>query len=184
MIKAIKILSAAILGTSAMTAFSYAMAAKKQEKFEEPVLLNKLIRRIMPVNKLKPDNEGLPGWMLHYGVGLLFSAAFDQVWRKGKVKPDLPNALWLGGLAGLIGIGTWKSTYKVHPNPPEDIDLKSYYGQLIVAHLIFGATAAFGYRLIQKPTDHSGSTNDSRMNTKKGNTLLDEPEREGALITD
>ncbi|UII31430.1 hypothetical protein LVD17_24360 [Fulvivirga ulvae] len=169
MIKAIKILSAAIVGTSAMTAFSYAMAVQKQKKFEEPVLLNKLIRRMMPVNKLKPDDEGLTGWWLHYAVGVLFLVVFDHMWRKGKVKPYLPNTLWLGGLAGLVGIGIWKGTYKIHPNPPEDIDLKSFYGQLFVAHLIFVATAAFGHRLIKEPEDCSGGTNDYRMNTKEGN---------------
>ena len=174
--KILKVLSAGVLGTTLMTAYSYALAAKKSKKFEEPVLLNKLTRRIAPARWLKPGNENATGWLLHYAVGILFSIGFDQLWSKSQIRPSPKSALLLGGAAGLVGISVWKGTYMLHPNPPRDIDLKSYYGQLMVAHLIFGLFAMLGYQLPQSLIDIS---RENLSDDYSKQPLLNQPVQEG-----
>jgi hypothetical protein len=51
------------------------------------------------------------------------------------------TGLILGAACGLIGILVWETVFRVHPSPPR-IDLKNYYRQLFIAHLIFGTVAA------------------------------------------
>jgi hypothetical protein len=140
----IRILTAALLGTSAMTAASYAISRKKNKQFREPDLLAKLLKRLIP--DLEKRNAQLSGWMIHYGVGLLFSAIYDKVWTKTKMDPTLKNGLLLGGLSGAAGAIVWKTTFALHPDPPAN-DREKFYGHLIIAHLIFGAGAVAGYRL-------------------------------------
>lgn len=155
--KILKILTAGALGTTVMTAFSYALAEKENKKFEEPVLLNKLVRRMAPTRHLKPKNNGITGWVLHYAAGIVFTIVYDQIWRKTDIQPKPLNAILLGAAAGATGIAIWKGTYELHPNPPRSIDKKEYYGQLLAAHLFFGVFSAIGYRL---PGLLSGKEND------------------------
>jgi hypothetical protein len=150
-----EVLSGALAGTSAMTLYSYVLSSKKNKQFREPELLAILLKRLFPESK--KSTTQMEGWILHYGVGLLFTAVYDRIWRKTK-GPSLPSSLLLGAISGLIGIGVWKKTFDLHPDPPS-IHFKKYYGHLFVAHLVFGAFTALGYRI---------SNNASRLKLSKG----------------
>jgi hypothetical protein len=53
----------------------------------------------------------------------------------------------IGALSGAIAVLIWKATFKVHPLPPW-IDFKSYYLQLVPAHMVFAVFATITYRLV------------------------------------
>jgi hypothetical protein len=139
-----RILSAALVGTTAMTLTSYAVSTKKNKQFREPELLAMMLKRIAPTIKEESALRG--GWLMHYGVGVLFSIIYDHLWSTEKVKPTITNGAVLGVLNGAIGAAVWKGTFKLHPNPPKN-DRPNFYTHLIVAHAIFGATVELGYRL-------------------------------------
>jgi hypothetical protein len=140
----IRRLTAALLGTSLMTALSYIASMKKNEQFREPELLATLLQRIAP--DLKKRHARLSGWLIHYSVGLLFSGVYDKVWTKTKMDPTLKSGLLLGGISGIAGSIVWKTTFIIHPDPPRN-DRVKFYGHLIIAHLIFGVGAVAGYQL-------------------------------------
>ena len=138
------IASAALAGTSAMTAFSYAVSANKDRQFREPVILHDLASKALPV--LSHRNSTADGWVLHYTAGLAFCIAYDRVWRKTTIKPTLLSGLVLGGLSGLLGVAVWKVVLRVHPDPPP-LDRKRFFGHLLPAHVIFGMIAGAAYRM-------------------------------------
>jgi hypothetical protein len=141
-----EILSGAIAGTSVMTLYSYLLSESKNKQFREPELLAILLKRLFP--RINKSTTRMEGWMLHYLVGLFFTSIYDRVWRKTK-GPSLSSALLLGAISGVVGISVWKKTFDLHPEPPL-IEFKKYYGQLLVAHLVFGAFTALGYQVAGK----------------------------------
>ena len=143
----IKILSSGLLGTTAMTAFSYLVSDKKNKNFREPVVLSQLANRLIP--ELEKHDSKLAGWLSHYGVGILFAAAFDQVWNRTRTRPSLASGLVLGALSGLTGLATWKTTFKAHPNPPLK-NMRSFLSHLMEAQLVYGLFAAIGRDMLQE----------------------------------
>lgn len=141
----IRILSAAVTGTTMMTLFSYLSSELSGKQFREPVILSKLIKRLTVTPEV-PEKNNAKGWLLHYAVGLMFSALYDRIWQKTQVRATTASGLILGGVSGLAGAGVWKKTFDLHPNPPQ-ISFKKYYMHLLAAHLVFGAFTALGYRL-------------------------------------
>lgn len=141
----LRITIAAFVGTSFMTAFSYSISEARKKQFREPELLNKLVRRF-PLPGISPADKAVTGWVLHYAVGILFTAIFDMVWQKSIMKVNTKSGLILGAIFGLFGISAWTLTFKFHPNPP-NTDLKEFFKQLFIAHLIFGYFAMLGYKL-------------------------------------
>ena len=127
-----------------MTAFSYWKAKKKNEQFEEPKMLGKLMHNAAP-GKIPLKTSIFAGWILHYGVGLAFNSLYHQWWKTKTTAPKAMQGLLLGVPSGAIGIIAWHTAIKLHSNPPET-QLKDYYKQLFVAHLIFGLTSAIAYR--------------------------------------
>jgi len=146
-----QILTAATAGTAVMTVFSYAVTKAAKKNFVEPVILGQLLKRITILDK---DTAMVTGWASHLGVGVLFTAIYDKYLHLKKTRPTLANALLLGSLGGLTGIAAWHTTFKAHPNPP-GVDLKNFYKQLFLAHLIFGAGVALTYEAdnfeVEKP---------------------------------
>jgi hypothetical protein len=140
-----KIVLAGTAGTSAMTLFSYAVSEYIDKNFKEPRVLGALLERVLFTGR---KNTEPAGWLLHYGVGLAFTSAYDFIWRRTSIKPTVKNGLIMGGVSSLAGIAVWDLTFKTHPNPPA-IHLKRYYGHLILAHLIFGAFTAIAYKNIK-----------------------------------
>lgn len=149
-----EILAGGITGTTFMTLFSYLISLADGENFSEPERLRQLAGRLIP--KLDKQQSQALGWLGHYGVGLLFALVYVELWRRGKLKPDLKTNLWLGGLSGLLAVVVWKATFKMHPLPPS-LSFNKYYLQLVPAHLVFAVFAGIGYQILKRAnyvTDH------------------------------
>jgi hypothetical protein len=143
----LQILSGGILGTTAMTAFSYAVSQIRKKQFREPELLNELLvhARIL---KFAPSKNHPTGWIIHYCVGILFMTAYQFITMATHIEPDLSFYTISGLISGFAGVAIWHITLMLHPNPPV-VDLKEYYFQLVPAHVIFGMTAYPGLLIVQ-----------------------------------
>lgn len=148
----LRVLLAGIAGTTAMTAFSYAMSTAENKQFREPELLNALVKRLKTRPDIKKKHLNVEGWLMHYMVGLLFSSVYDQVWQKTSINPSFLKSMVMGVTTGVFGISIWYGTFKLHPNPPK-VHFKEYYAQLLIAHAIFGVFASWGYRLADAKRD-------------------------------
>ena len=137
-----KIISSAIIGTSAMTLFSYLVSESKEENFREPKILADLIQRARP--EMNKPTSTLAGWTLHYIAGIAFTGIFSKLWEKTSLKPRVRTGLVLGAASGLVGIATWDLIFRNHPNPPHK-NRRKYFGHLLLAHLVFGTFSAIGY---------------------------------------
>jgi hypothetical protein len=144
--KAKKVLVAGVTGTSFMTLFSYLVSAADGENFSEPERLGQLGHRLIP--KLDQEQSQALGWMGHYAVGLLFAMVYVELWRRGKIKSSIKNNLLVGAISGLVAIGIWKTTFKMHPLPPS-LSFNKYYLQLVPAHVVFAVFAGIGYQLLE-----------------------------------
>ena len=134
-----------IAGTTAMTAFSYLVSQKQDKYFKEPQILNDLLYRLSGV--AERNRMPLPGFLAHYATGILFSTVYNLFSKRMRTLP-LPVSGLVSGLAfGLLGIGIWKTVFSLHPRPPK-IDLNSFLGHLIVAHIIFGESVAMTTALL------------------------------------
>lgn len=140
-------------GTVFMTLFSKVLSAVKSEDFSEPKHLATMLHRLIPGTSTQFNR--VAGWSAHFAVGLGFTAAYVELWEKGKIKPSLQNSLLLGAVSGLLAVAIWKLTFKIHPLPPW-INYNKYYIQLVPAHVIFSLFAALAYRLLQAQTLQTG----------------------------
>lgn len=131
------VVTAAVTGTSIMTLFSEVVSKIKGSNYNEAQILGELLNRITPLNKKQAE---VAGWIAHYAVGIAFAAVYAAYLEKTKRKPTLLNSMIYGALSGLAGAAIWHATFKAHPNPP-GVDLKNYYKQLVLAHVVFGITA-------------------------------------------
>jgi hypothetical protein len=121
-------------GTASMTLFSYLVSREKNKNFREPRLLGKMVYRAVPAIK-RPDAE-VAGWILHWGTGLLFTKGYKVLLDHTKLESNLPKGILLGVAAGAVAVIIWKSTFSLHPDPPE-IDFKGFYKHLMWAHIVF-----------------------------------------------
>ncbi|MVN91624.1 DUF6789 family protein [Mucilaginibacter aquatilis] len=137
------ILMAGFTGTTVMTLFSETVSQLKNANYNEAEILAKLIKRASKMNKRQST---IAGWAAHYAVGTLFAVTYKALLDKGNIKPDLLNGALFGGISGLGGAAIWHSTFNAHPNPP-GVNLKNYYTQLVIAHVIFGMAAALVFRV-------------------------------------
>jgi len=156
--RAVPILSAALTGTTLMSAFSYITSQKEYKQFREPELLNKLVSR-MPLD-VKADKNSIVGWAVHYIVGLIFCTLYDRIWQRLTPTERLLVALPLGAVSGVIGAVIWKSTFKVHPFPPI-IRYRRYYFHIILAHIIFGTFAGLGYNVAREHALNIGNNDNA-----------------------
>lgn len=131
-------------GLTFMTVFSYAVSYLAGDNFKEPELLAILLKRLGG-NMQKPLYQ-LAGWQFHYAVGVIFVTVYTYLWERNYLRRDLPSGLLLGFLSGIVGVSFWTAVFALHPDPPR-IQLKKYYLQLMVAHLLFGAGASCFGRL-------------------------------------
>ncbi|MGF7079379.1 hypothetical protein [Mucilaginibacter sp. UYCu711] len=149
--KAKDVLTAGITGTTFMTLFSYLVSAADGENFSEPERLGQLADRLLPT--LSKEQCQALGWLGHYGVGLLFSLVYVELWRRRWPKSSIKNNLIVGGISGIIAVAIWKTTFKLHPLPPA-LSFNKYYLQLIPAHVVFAVFAGIGYQLLKKIENH------------------------------
>src|SRR5688572_9129403 len=113
----LKILTAALTGTTAMTGFSYLASNAADKQFREPELLSALIKRL---NVYKQNPKGaIDGWITHYVAGCLFAMVYDQLWRNQRIPKGIKNGFLLGTISGFFGAEVWRAVLKFHPNPPK-----------------------------------------------------------------
>src|SRR6187551_577236 len=104
-----------IVGTTAMTAFSYILSEKKNKNFREPRLLAGMIDNLTPLNR----HEAIKlGWLVHYSVGVFFALIYKPILEKAHIEPTVKNGAIIGGITGLFGAAIWNLTFHLHPNPP------------------------------------------------------------------
>lgn len=123
-----------------MTLFSYVVSVLVKDNFKEPELLGILIKRLGA--DLNKPLATLAGWQIHYAVGVIFVTVYTLLWERKALRPGLKSGIFLGLISGVIGIGFWKIVFTLHPDPPR-IQLKKYYVQLLLAHVLFGIGSAW-----------------------------------------
>jgi len=143
--KASKIILAGIVGTTFMTLYSYYVAKKEKQQYVEPVLLNKLIDSSENLPDIEDKEKHPAGWLLHYGLGIVFVIAYYILWKRALKSPDVVKALIIGSASGAVGIASWKIMFAANDNPPRN-NRYGYYRQLFYAHLVFTALALAGYK--------------------------------------
>lgn len=139
-----KTFTSAIIGTSAMTLYSYFRSEVENKNFREPEILNMMIDNLDM--RLQPPT--LTGWILHYKVGFGFASIYHAIWRKTK-GPSIISGALLGAANGLIGIAAWDTALKNHPNPPT-VARKEFYQHLFFTHIVFGTFIAIGSQWVGK----------------------------------
>lgn len=137
-----QVVAAGITGTTLMTLFSDVVSKIKDSNYNEAKILGELLNRITPLSKKQAQAAGL---VAHYSVGVGFAAVYAAYLKKANRKPSVLNGLVYGALSGLAGAVIWHATFKAHPNPP-GVDLKNYYKQLVLAHVVFGLVAGITLR--------------------------------------
>lgn len=139
------ILFSSIVGTSAMTLFSYLISESENKNFREPEVLAKLIKRL-PDN-CSEETAQIAGWGMHYTIGLLFVVMYSELWKQKNIDPTITSGILLGTASGIIGILAWKAMFETHPDPPVK-DLKDYFRHLLLAHVVFGVFSALAFKLL------------------------------------
>ena len=149
-----KVLSSGILGTSAMTIFSYLVSELMSENFREPEIMSFLFKNLSITFLQYETYLGYLAWTFHYIIGFSFVFIYVKLWDTNKLKPNLVSGMFLGAITGIIGIIGWYITFKLHPNPPI-VNLRNFFILLFFAHIVFGIFATIGYVLIKKATDNT-----------------------------
>jgi hypothetical protein len=140
----LQILISSIAATSAMTLFSYIISASFRELYKEPVLLTYLLTKFHV--EVSAPTKTILAWLLHYFIGLLFVIGYHFLWVYDLAEFSWRVALLFGAISGIIGILGWVILFKIVPQKP-NIDFKGYYLQLFFAHIIFGLTAFWIYKM-------------------------------------
>ena len=134
-----------MVGTSAMTLFSYLVSESKNKNFREPEVLGELMERLPDKGSKEPPQ--VAGWAIHYAIGILFVAGYNLLWKHTKIKPSVTSGTLLGAASGVVGVMGWKIMYDGHPDPPTK-NRRSFFGHLMVAHAVFGLFSAITHKLI------------------------------------
>lgn len=155
------ILLAGIAGTTAMTAFSYFVANKRGKYFREPEILNDLFYGKLQVvlENVKNGRTPLAGHLAHFGVGTIFSMCYHLLWDHNNKGDAVKNGLKFGFVFGLLGIASWRTVFKLHPNAPVGVHVRDYLTHLLVAHLIYGQGVALTAALAS-PKHHESDNAD------------------------
>ena len=149
-----KTLVVGAVGTTVMTAFSALMSLLPKEEFREPDQLKKMVARLLPF--LSSKGKTMAGWAAHYGMGMLFAAAYVDLWENGKIKADFKTGLVLGGVSGVVGMLIWRASFWLHPFPPNNRKL-DFYLQRIPAHIVFAVFATIAYRSSKRMEERSAT---------------------------
>ncbi|WP_373055772.1 hypothetical protein [Zunongwangia sp. H14] len=134
------ILLSAFTATAVMTIFTYICAAVRHSQFKPPELLNQLSSSASTI-PLKVGKNNVLGWIIHFAIGLAFVLIFEWIWNNFSVETSILSGAVFGFFAGIVGIGGWKTMFAINTDPP-NIELRSFFIQLLVAHILFGITAA------------------------------------------
>ena len=136
-----KTMYAGIVGTSVMTAFSYAISGGHKKNFREPELLGILMERLS-------QKQGrwirLAGWPLHYTLGLVWAGVYIFWLKAANKNLGFKYATMFGCCSGAVAIVIWRLLFKLHPHPPK-IFYKQFFAQLFIAHIIFSLSVSTTY---------------------------------------
>jgi hypothetical protein len=138
--------SAGVVSTSVMTAFSYAVSAAAKENFKEPALLSVFVKRLTGVSHplIKAS-----GWPVHYTLGSVWASVYT-LWVKGlQDQSSVKKAVAFGIFSGTVGVVVWRLMFQLIPHPPET-NRRKFYQQLFVAHLLFALSLAKAKSALQK----------------------------------
>ena len=144
-----KVLFSGIIGTSAMTIFSYLISELMSDNFREPEIQTVLIGNILPTIK---QFAPYLAWSLHYFIG--FGFIYVRLWDYNKLRTNITSAILLGAVSGIIGIIGWYVTLIMYPDLPI-INPKYFFILLFFAHIILGIFAMIGHVVIKQITDNS-----------------------------
>ncbi len=136
----LKVILAGILGTFLMTGFSYFIARVKDQQFKEPKLLNMILRR-STYDKVNPSNNSIIGWVVHFSIGIILMTLFYIVHFTFSFNINIISILLYGIFAGILSILSWHLMFIISPNS-ENILLREFYIQILVAHVLFAMGAA------------------------------------------
>jgi hypothetical protein len=145
-----KVFFSGIIGTSAMTIFSYLVSVLMNGNFREPEIMTILIKNILPnATQYAP----YLAWSVHYFIGFIFVFFYVRLWDRNKLKPNIESGMFLGAVSGIVGIIGWYFTLKIHPELPVKYP-KHFFILLFFAHIMLGIFAIIGYILIKKLTEN------------------------------
>jgi hypothetical protein len=139
-----KIITATLVATTCMTAFSYFVSEAFNKLYKEPVLL-KYLMDLLKI-KLSDTTESLIAWITHYVIGLLFVLGYDLMVKKYGIDINWTNSIIYGAIIGIIGIIGWMIMFSLPSEKPK-VHFKEYYFQLFIAHLIFGLGVTAVYKI-------------------------------------
>ena len=134
---------AALIGTSLMTLFSYAISRWHNEVYAEPVLINIMLS--VPDDRSKNVSHKLAGWLLNYLIGFLIVLLFDCLWFTDIVSFSLGSTIVLGLSLGGVGVVSWRLMFFIAFYQPP-VHQKVFYAQLFVAHFLFAIAVFMVYQ--------------------------------------
>ena len=142
---------AGIAGTLPMTAYSFVVSEQKNRNFKEPHLLGTLLRRLVSGSSRKSSR--VVGWVVHLAVGILFAEIYALISKRITLQPAVPAGALLGGLSAIPGVIAWHLSLETLPYPPA-VNRKRFYGQLIIAHIVFGIVTVLVLQKLRQQEHH------------------------------
>jgi len=121
-----------LASTTAMTLFSYGFSCLVHQNLVEPYWLNRLLFK-------RYGWQSPYGWITHYITGIGFLYLIDLL-RNYFSFPLYLEIVIFGGLEGGLGILMWILLFWFS-KPSETFDRQRYYLNLLIAHILFAATA-------------------------------------------
>jgi hypothetical protein len=134
------------IGTTVMTLFTYWIESITGKDLGEPKYLNRLIRYSRRFEAETGDGH-MAGWAIHYFIGVLFAAAMIAFRSITGIDLTPLVGMFIGAIFGLLGIVGWTVMFAVHDDPPQ-IKFPIFLVQLVVVHILFGATVTLYFRIM------------------------------------
>ncbi|MGF1636882.1 MAG: hypothetical protein ACFCUU_07400 [Cyclobacteriaceae bacterium] len=144
------IVIAGLVAAAAMTLYLDVMSLIIVANLKVVKILGTMVTSETTAEGLVSQSSRALGWGygLHYLVGFIFSWAFFYLLLKfPKIKLNLKSALWLGIIAGCIGVTVWRVFFALHPYPPA-IDLKVFLINIFIGHIVYAFTLVTIKRVI------------------------------------
>ncbi|MCR4032111.1 MULTISPECIES: hypothetical protein [Flavobacterium] len=141
----LKIAIAAFSATNIMTAFSYLMSACFKKLFQEPVIMDFILKGLGI--KLKGRWNKIAGWSAHYLIGFVMALSYEALWSFTVFEFGFGSGILFGIGSGLIGIAVWRRIYltSIH----RDVSARYYYVELFTAHVIFAVVVVIAFKIFK-----------------------------------
>jgi len=130
---------AAVVATLTMTAFSHLTGTVIGMEFNEAHLLNRVFSKARGGEQRKLRDNDPRGWLVHLIIGWVLAVGLRYIF----LCPTFAKFLWVGSIfgivAGLLGVAGWSIMFKKF-GVPEGTGKRSFFLQLIGAHIVFATT--------------------------------------------